>query len=283
MWKNSTHFITTIYIYICNFQVMDSKIIAAMLAVVVVVAVGFAGCTGTEESAVPTGEIETTTYIVGIDAEYPPYSYIDPSGNAVGFDVDSMKWIAEDQGFEVEFQPTAWDGIIPALQAKKIDLIYSGMTITEERKEMVSFSNPYWKVNQAVAIHDETEFTMEEFTAGEIVIGAQRGTTGAFWVEENLIEAGLMEQDALIRYDNFPLVVTDLQNQRIDAAIYDRPPLEDAIAGKTLVIIGDIDTGEEYGVAIRKEDTELLEMVNDGLANLMEDPYWEELKEKFEM
>jgi polar amino acid transport system substrate-binding protein len=256
---------------------MDRKFVTAILAIVMVFAVGFAGCTGNEPAD------EAKTYIVGIDAEYPPYSYLDQEGNAIGFDVDSMTWIAEQQGFEVKFQPTAWDGIIPALQAGKIDLIYSGMTITDERREKVAFSIPYWKVNQSVAVYDDSGYTMDDFNAGTLVIGAQRGTTGAFWVEENLIETGIMPEENLKLYDNFPLVATDLQNKRLDAAIYDTPPLLDAIAEKPLMRIGDIDTGEEYGVAVRKVDTGLLAMINEGLTDLMADPYWEELKEKYEM
>lgn len=260
---------------------MDRKFISALLAVVVILAVGFAGCTGNDGPS--ADNVEAEAYIVGIDAEYPPYSYLDKDGNAVGFDVESMKWIAEQQGFEVTFQPTAWDGIIPALEASKIDLIYSGMTITPERAEKVSFSIPYWKVNQSVAVHEESGYTMDDFNAGTLVIGAQRGTTGAIEVEEILIETGLMPEENLKLYDNFPLVATDLQNKRIDAAVYDTPPMLDAIADKPLVLIGEIDTGEEYGVAIRKDDTELLAMINEGLTALMDDPYWEELKEKYEM
>jgi polar amino acid transport system substrate-binding protein len=260
---------------------MDRKFITAMLAVVVILAVGFAGCTGNDGSS--ADNVEAEAYIVGIDAEYPPYSYLDKDGNAIGFDVESMKWIAEQQGFEVTFQPTAWDGIIPALQADKIDLIYSGMTITEERAEKVSFSIPYWKVNQSVAVHEESGYTMDDFNAGTLIIGAQRGTTGAIEVEEILIETGLMPEENLKLYDNFPLVATDLQNKRIDAAVYDTPPMLDAIADKPLILIGEIDTGEEYGVAIRKDDTELLAKINDGLTALMDDPYWEELKEKYDM
>lgn len=92
-----------------------------------------------------------------------------------------------------------------------------------------------------------------------------------------------MSADMLVTYDNFPLVATDLQNKRIDFAIYDRPPMLDAIAGKPLHIIGEIDTGEEYGIAIRKTDTELLETMNEGLARLMASPKWDELKKKYEM
>jgi ABC-type amino acid transport/signal transduction systems, periplasmic component/domain len=147
----------------------------------------------------------------------------------------------------------------------------------------VNFSIPYWKVNQTVAIHNNTAFTMEEFLAGTITVGAQRGTTGQFWVEENLIDTGKMAQDKLVLYDSFPLVATDLQNKRIESAIYDRPPMLDAIAGKPLHIIGEIDTNEVYGVAIRKEDTALLNLINEGLTELMNDPYWDELIEKYDM
>jgi polar amino acid transport system substrate-binding protein len=226
---------------------------------------------------------QAKTYVVGIDAEYPPYSYIDPNGTATGFDVESMRWIAAKEGFNVTFQPTAWDGIIPALQAGKIDIIYSGMTITDERKEKVSFSIPYLKINQSVAVHKEGNYTMDDFMAGKLVVGAQRGTTGAIWVEENLIETGKMPAENLKVYDNFPLVITDLTFKRIDAAIYDRPPLIDAIAGKPLVIIGERDTNEEYGVALRKTDTELLATINKDLTALMQDPYWEELKVKYKL
>mgnify|MGYP003419014191 FL=1 len=248
--------------------------ISLVVVLLLTVLVLSAGCTSTPSQA--------KTYVVGIDAEYPPYSYIDPDGNVTGFDVESMRWIADKGGFNVTFQPTAWDGIIPALQAGKIDIIYSGMTITDERKEKVSFSIPYLKINQSVAVHKEGNYTMDDFMAGRLIIGAQRGTTGAIWVEENLIETRKMPAENLKVYDNFPLVVTDLAFKRIDAAIYDRPPLLDAIADKPLVIIDpQIDTHEEYGVAVRKDDTLMLDAINKGLSSLMQDPYWEELKQKY--
>jgi polar amino acid transport system substrate-binding protein len=265
---------------------MNRNLLLVLMAALLALGAAFAGCAGTQESqTTPTPTTPAmTTYIVGIDGEYPPYSYVDPQGNAVGFDVDSMRWIAEKKGFKVVFQPTAWDGIIPALLAKKIDLIYSGMTITEEREQQVNFSIPYWKVNQTVAIHNDTSFTMEDFLAGTLTVGAQRGTTGQFWVEDNLIPPhGNMSPDNLVLYDSFPLVATDLQNKRIQAAIYDRPPMLDAIEGKPLHIIGEIDTHEVYGVAIRKEDTALLNTINEGITELMADPYWEELKQKYDM
>ena len=272
---------------------MDKKVVSVLITFFVLIGVCLCGCTekpAEETSAVVAPEAtaaavsdDKPTYIVGIDGEYPPYSFIDKNGEPQGFDVESVKWIANEMGFNVKIQAMAWDGIIPALQAGKIDMVYSGMTITDERKEVVNFSDPYWKVNQSVAVHDDAEFTMEDFKAGAGKVGAQRGTTGAFWAEENLVNKSIISADMLVTYDNFPLVATDLQNKRIDFAIYDRPPMLDAIAGKPLHLIGEIDTGEEYGIAIRKTDTELLETMNEGLVRLMASPKWDELKQQYEM
>jgi polar amino acid transport system substrate-binding protein len=276
---------------------MNKKSILIPMILIIGITVCFCGCTQSADTTMKAGSLPQKddlsatlasepamkTYIVGIDGEYPPYSYIDKSGTPQGLDVESIKWIGEEMGFLVKIQPIAWDGIIPALNAGKIDMVYSGMTITEERKQQVNFSNPYLKINQSVARHDDNTLTFEDFMAGKAKIGAQRGTTGAFWVEENLIKTKIIPAEQLVTYDNFPLVATDLQNKRIDFAIYDLPPMRDAIAGKPLSIIGEIDTGEEYGVAIRKTDVELLNTINSGLEILIQSPKWEELLVKYEM
>ena len=74
-------------------------------------------------------------YINGIDANFPPFAYVDKSGNPDGFDVKALDWIAKEMGFKVKHQPMDWDGIIPSLKAKKIDIVASGMSITDERKK----------------------------------------------------------------------------------------------------------------------------------------------------
>jgi len=226
---------------------------------------------------------EKKTYIVGIDGDYYPFSYIDENGNPAGFDVESIKWIAQEMGFEVEIVPIAWDGIIPSLLAKKIDMIYSGMTVTEERKEKVDFTDVYWVVNQAVATKEEANWTLEDFLAGKCSVGTQRGCSAAMWIEDNLVKSGILPEDKFKLYDNFPLAVTDLLNGRIETVIMDEPVVDKAIAGRPLKTIGVISTGEEYAIAVRKEDTELKALLNEGLKRLMSSPYWEELIKKYEM
>jgi len=253
------------------------------------------GCTTTEQPAqspevpaspteeVPQAQGTAALYRVGIDAAYQPFSMVGPDGKATGFDVDSMKWIAKNQGFEVEFLPIAWDGIIPALLAGKIDLVYAGMTITEERKEKVNFSKPYWTVNQMVVVKEGSPITLEQVKNGSVVIGTQRGCTAALWIDENLVNQSLMPAQNLKLYDNTPLAVDDLVSGRIDAVMYDSTVMNDIIAGKPVAKIGMVETNEDFGIAVRKEDTELLEKLNSGLEKLMASPDWEALKQKYKM
>ncbi len=219
--------------------------------------------------------------MIGIDGAYPPYTSLEMDGTFVGFDIDSARWIADKMGFEVEFQAVAWDGIIPALLAKKIDMIYSGMTITEERREQVAFSIPYLKINQAVAVRSDSDLTFDDIMSGRVVIGTQRGTTGEMWVQDNLVATGKMPASNLKPFDNFPLAITALINKQVDATVYDKPPTVEIIGQQDAKIIYEIDTREEYGIAVRKDDTALLATMNAGLDLLMNDPYWDQLKARY--
>lgn len=253
-------------------------ILTVLACIVAVLAVAGAGCTGTTEQA--GGAELKDSYIVGIDGAYPPYSYVDKDGSAQGFDVDSMKWIAEKKGINVTFLAVDWDAIIPTLQAGKIDMVYAGMTITPERQEAVNFTDPYWTINQDVVVPDGSNVTLDDVLAGKVILGTQRGCTAAVWIEENLIGTGKMPKDNLKLYDNTPLAVSDLGTGRIDAVMYDDVSLRDIIRDKPMKAIGFVETKEQFGVAIRKDDTALLTLMNEGIAELQADPYWEELKEK---
>ncbi|MBT8507547.1 ABC transporter substrate-binding protein [Methanomicrobiaceae archaeon CYW5] len=263
---------------------MDNKYLTIFVVCIAVLAVAIAGCTDSTASAGEgAGVEETPVYTVGIDVPYPPFSYVTPANEYTGFDVDSIKWIADNQGFEVKFEVVAWDGIIPALQAGQIDMVYSGMTITDERKEKVAFSDPYWTVNQMVVAQPGSSVTIEDIQNGKAVVGTQSGCTAAIWMEENLVDTGIMDKENIKVYPDTPKAVDDLATGRIDAAMYDDLSMKDIIEGRDVEIIGYIETNEQFGIAVRKDDTELLAKLNAGLANLMEDPYWEELKVAYDM
>jgi polar amino acid transport system substrate-binding protein len=230
--------------------------------------------------AATAGEQE---YVNGIDANFPPFAYVDKKGQADGFDVQAMNWIAKEMGFKVVHKPIDWDAIIPSLRAKKIDLIAAGMSITEKRKEQVNFTNPYWTITQVLVVPKDSNLTVDQLLSGGNKIGVQRGTSEAKWIEENLIKK--QKKDfKLVMYDSAPLSVEDVVNGRIVAAAMDDAPAKDAVKKKAVKILGRFGMPDEsFGYAVRKEDTELLNMLNEGLKKLMASPYWEELKAKYEL
>jgi len=178
-------------------------------------------------------------------------------------------------GFEVKHVPVDWDGIIPNLLAKKIDLIFSGMTITAERAQKVAFSTPYWEVKNVFVVRKDSPVTVEEIYAKPLTVGMQAGTSEAKWMAEEKGKQGW--KFAIKLYDSSPMAIEDLVNGRIDAAAMNYPPARDAERKKPVKILGTFGEVEEFGVAVRKEDKELLEKINKGLELLKADPYWEEL------
>ena len=245
------------------------------VSLLVIFAVLMAGCVTTDDNVL----------VVGIDGEYPPYSYIDETGKAVGFDVESIQWIAEQKGFEVEIAPTAWDGIIPALLAGKIDMVYSGMSVTPEREAQVTFSNPYWEVNQGLVGKAGTTATVADFEAGKLVIGVQRSCSADQWMQDffGMETYNQMVKDGKIKlYDSFPQSMVALEQGLVECVIFDDVNIETYIKGNdAFQMIGIIETGEVYAIAMRNEDTDLHALINEGLAELMASEKWEELKLKY--
>ncbi len=178
-------------------------------------------------------------YVNGIDANFPPFAFVDKNGAPDGFDVKALDWIAKDQGFKVKHQPMDWDGIIPSLNAKKIDIIASGMSITDKRKEQVNFSIPYWKIQQVLVAKKESALTVAQILDKGNKVGVQRGTTEAKWIEENLIKKD-KKNFSLVYYDSAPLAVEDVVNGRIMAAAMDDAPAKDAVKKKPVKIVGQI-------------------------------------------
>ncbi|MEW6263639.1 MAG: ABC transporter substrate-binding protein [Thermodesulfobacteriota bacterium] len=215
-------------------------------------------------------------YINGIDANFPPFAYVSKDGKPGGFDVDAVDWIAKQMGFKVKHQPMDWDGIIPNLVAKKIDFIASGMTITDARKKQVNFTNPYWDIKQVLVVKKDSKVTVDQAMKGGKKVGVQRGTTEADWLKTNHGKDGRKYE--LVYYDSAPLSVEDVLNGRIEAAAMDDAPAHDAVGKKPVKILGEFGMNpEKFGYAVRKEDKELLDKLNEGLKKLMASPYWKEL------
>lgn len=237
-----------------------------LLIVAVMLVSAVSGCMG--------GEEEKKKIIVGTAAGFAPFEYKE-NGEIVGFDIDMIKKIAEDQGYEVEIQNMAFDALIPALKNEKIDVIAAAMTITEERAQQISFTDPYYEADQSILVRKGYEEVQKPEDLKGLKVGAQTGTTGAGWVKENIGDENLS------RYEQYPLCVKDLINGNIDAVVLDKPVAKNFEQQEDVVVAVTIETGEEYGLGVRKGDTELLNDLNEGLKNLKDSEEWNELVSKY--
>lgn len=220
-------------------------------------------------------------YVNGIDANYPPFAFVDKNGKPSGFDVDSMDWIAKKMGFTIEHKPMDWDGIIPSLLAKKIDMVCSGMSISPERQARVNFSNPYWNIRKYLLVQKDSTLTKDDLLKGKKNLGVQAGTNEAEKLKQLADSEGY--NYTLKFYESPPLAIEDLINGRIDGAAIDSAPADEAMnkGKKPIKVAGEFADPDDFGVAVRKEDTALLEKINKGYELLKNDPYWEELKDKY--
>jgi len=206
------------------------------------------------------------TYIVGTSADYPPFEWIDSNGNYVGLDMDLMRAIATLEGYQVEFRDIGFDSLIPALQSGKIDIIAAAMNSTSERAKIVDFTDAYWKADQPIMVKSDSDLNIVTALSQNHKVGAQRGTTQADWIQNNLIDKGI--EVKLELYETNDSGVMDLVNGRIDAFICDAPEAKVFSENNPLKMVGVILTGEEgyIAYAVQKGDPKkLLSLLNEGL------------------
>jgi polar amino acid transport system substrate-binding protein len=218
----------------------------------------------------------------GIDANFPPFAFIDQTGTPNGFDVEALNWIAREMGYEVEHKAFDWDGIVTSLLTKKIDIIASGMSITADRQKKVAFTNPYWTIEQVMVVKKDNNLSIDDLLKGKKMLGVQQGTSEAKWLKDAAQKNGWNFE--LRYYNSSPLAVEDILNGRIAAAAMDSAPAKDAADKKAVKILGTFGMpNEEFGYAIRKEDTQLINDMNEGLKRLKASDYWKELIKKYDI
>ncbi|CAG9620774.1 transporter substrate-binding domain-containing protein [Sutcliffiella rhizosphaerae] len=234
---------------------------------------------GTTGNGSGDGDGEATTYRVGIDTTYPPFEF-EKDGEYTGIDIDLITAIAEDQGFEIDFNPMDFGGIIPAMQAGQLDLAIAGMSITEERKNVVDFSNPYFEAGLTLVVkNDTTDIEAIEDLEGKKV-AVKTGTTGATFAQNSADEYGF----EIVQFNDSPAMFQEVANGNADALIEDYPVIAYAIAQNDLGLqtVGDRLNGDQYGIAVLKgQNADLLEKINTGLENLRESGKYDEILNKY--
>ncbi|MDR2443674.1 MAG: ABC transporter substrate-binding protein [Deltaproteobacteria bacterium] len=235
--------------------------------------------------ALPAGSLlaqdSQKTLINGIDADFKNFAYVE-LGEAKGFDIDMINWIAEKKGLKVVHQAVPWAAIITTLKENKIDLIASGLSYSEERAEQVSFTKPYWTIKQVILVKNDSDLTVEQVLTGGKTIGVQSGTTDMSAMEEHQGQEG--RNYTLKGYTSALLAVEDMVNGRVDAAVMNNSKADEFLPIKPVKLLGLAGIPEEnFAIAVNKDNPELLATLNEGLDLIMSDPYWKELIDKWEI
>ena len=211
---------------------------------------------------------------VGTNAEFVPFEYRE-GDQIVGFDVDLINEVAKIIKQDIEFVDMAFDGLLPALQSKKIDIIIAGMTATEERKKFVNFSEPYYNSQQSILVHrDNNDIIGFDSLEGKNV-GVVLGYTGDLIVSE-------MSNVNAQKYGATSEAIIALKSKKVDAVVLDYEPAKQYFnQNDDLKLVITDSKNEEYAIAMRKEDTELLKKVNDALNTIKENGTYDMLIAKY--
>ncbi len=217
--------------------------------------------------------------IVGMELAYPPFETKDESGKPMGISVDLAYALGEYLDRPVEIENTNWDGLIPSLQTGKVDVVISSMTITDERREVIDFSIPYAQTYLGLLVNKNAQINeAADLNDSTRTIAVKKGTTGDVYANKNL-------QNATInRLSSESACVTEVVQGKADAFIYDlltiyRQNKENP--DTTEAILVSFKDGEEWGMAVKKGDDELLEQINTFIKTFKENQGFDALNEKY--
>ncbi|KPW23220.1 Cystine transporter subunit [Pseudomonas cannabina pv. alisalensis] len=221
---------------------------------------------------------ESGTLNVGLEGTYPPFSFVDEKGKLTGFEVELSEALAKELGVKAKVQPSKWDGILAALDSKRLDVVINQVTISDERKKKYDFSQPYTVSGiQALVLKKNADAikSAQDLTGKKVGVGL--GTNYEQWLKENVPGA------VVKTYEDDPTKIQDLSVGRIDAILVDRlAALE--IAAKTkgkLAPAGAAFSPQASGIALRKGEPELQAAINQALDKLRADGTLKKLSEKY--
>ena len=211
---------------------------------------------------------------VGTNAEFPPFEYLE-NGKPTGFDIELIEEIGKTMDADVKIVDMAFDGLLPALQLKKVDVVIAGMTATEERKKSVAFTQPYYTASQVIIVRDgENGIKSFDDLKGKKV-GVMLGFTGDVVVSE--IPGVDVE-----RYNAAYAGILALKAGKVDAVVLDSEPAKNFVKQNSGIVIAEAsDAQEEYAIAVRKNDTKLLEKIENALTELKNNGTYNKLIEKY--
>ena len=216
---------------------------------------------------------------IGTEGAYPPFNEIDNTGTAIGFDLDIAHALCEKMGAQCSVVTSDWDGIIPALNTRRFDFLVASMSITEERKRAVDFTEPYYTNKLQFVAPKKSDFEVDKDYLKRKTIGAQRATIAGQWLEENLGDIV-----SIRLYDTQENAYLDMASGRIDGVLADvfvQYEWLESDAGADFEFKGEpVFDDDQIGIAVRKGDP-LRERLNKALAEIVEDGTYEKINAKY--
>lgn len=254
------------------------KRIATSILILAAVFSLLVGCSSSSSSSSKETDKETTL-VVGIDDKFAPMGFRDEKNEIVGFDIDYAKAAAEKMGVKVEFQPIDWKTKESELSSGRIDFIWNGYTITDERKEKVLFTKPYLKNAQVVVTLNDSKLTKLADLEGKVV-GLQSLSSAADALNANPIKDKIK---TVTEFSDNVLALNDLKSGRVDAVVIDEIVINYYMTKEkeTFKVLDESLAPEEYGVGVKKGNEELLDKLQKALDELNEDGTAAEISTKW--
>ena len=261
------------------------KILA--LALSAVLALSLCACSVSTSSTTTTttttsdSSDETYTFIMGIDAEYPPFSYMDDDGEYTGFDVEVCRTACERLGWDFEVFGVNWDEKLVQLDAGECDCVWSGMTILDSMYDAgYVISEPYYDNTQVMLVKTESGYTSSEDLAGKVVC-VQLGTSGESLLNGDLADLAATFGD-VVTCDSFLKCFTELDGNACDAVFVDLPVAEAyAAEHEGFTVINENLGAEQYGIAFRADDQELCDTIQSEVDAMVADGTYAEIAENY--
>ena len=266
------------------------KLIALMLAMVMALSLVACGKPAENDNSANDNNTNTDgdatatrTFVMGIDAEYPPFSYLGEDGQYTGFDVEVCKAVCDLLGWDLQVFGVNWDQKLVQLDAKECDCVWSGMTILDSMKEAgYVISAPYYDNTQVIMVKEGSDIKSSADLAGKVV-AVQLGTSGEALLADGGDLADLAATFAdLTTCDSFLKCFTELGGGAVDAVIVDKPvAVSYAESNKGFTVLDEGLGAEQYGIAFRAGDEELCAIVEDAVAQLVANGTYAEIAAKY--
>ena len=219
--------------------------------------------------------VEAGKLTMATNATFPPYEMTTDSGDIEGIDVDTAKAIAEKLGLELQIDDMDFDAALLSVQQGKADIVMAGVTVTDERKAVMDFSDSYATGIQSIIVPEGSDITSPDDLAGK-KIGTQRGTTGYIYCSDDFGD------ENVVAYDDGLTAVQALNNGQVDAVVIDNAPAQEFVAANPgLKVLETSYAEEDYAIGMNKDNTALVEAVNAALEELKADGTLQSIVDKY--